>query len=117
MAHNAFKMELQFNDLPKAIVELQESVNEIKQLLLQKTDDTKSESDELLTVEDTAKFLSLSVPTIYGLISKGDLPMMKRGKRCYFSKKELIEYLREGRRKTNSEIQREANNRTKRNSL
>ncbi len=110
-------MELQFNDLPKAIVELQESVNEIKQLLLQKTDDTKSESDELLTVEDTAKFLSLSVPTIYGLISKGDLPMMKRGKRCYFSKKELIEYLREGRRKTNSEIQREANNRTKRNSL
>lgn len=110
-------MELQFNDLPKAIVELQESVNEIKQLLLQKTEDTKSDSDELLTVEDTAKFLSLSVPTIYGLISKGDLPMMKRGKRCYFSKKELIEYLREGRRKTNSEIEREANNRTKRNSL
>ncbi|MEZ5174568.1 MAG: helix-turn-helix domain-containing protein [Bacteroidia bacterium] len=109
--------DLTFNDLPKAIVELQESVNEIKQLLLQKTEDTKSDSDELLTVEDTAKFLSLSVPTIYGLISKGDLPMMKRGKRCYFSKKELIEYLREGRRKTNSEIQREANNRTKRNSL
>ncbi len=110
-------MELQFNDLPKAIVELQESVNEIKQLLLQKTEDTKSDSDELLTVEDTAKFLSLSVPTIYGLISKGDLPMMKRGKRCYFSKKELIEYLREGRRKTNSEIKLEANNRTKRSSL
>lgn len=82
----ANKMELQFNDLPKAIVELQESVKEIKQLLLQKNEESRSDSDQLLTVEDTAKFLSLSVPTIYGLISKGDLPMMKRGKRCYFSK-------------------------------
>ncbi len=62
------------------------------------------ETDSLLTVEDTAKFLSLSVPTVYGLISKGDIPVMKRSKRCYFSKKELIEYLKEGRRRTNSEL-------------
>jgi hypothetical protein len=29
---------------------------------------------------------------------------MKRSKRCYFSKAELIAYLKEGRRSTNSEI-------------
>lgn len=64
--------------------------------------------EKLLTVQDAAKFLTLSVPTIYSLISKGELPVMKRSKRCYFSKKELIEYIRVGRRKTNTEIQAEA---------
>jgi excisionase family DNA binding protein len=62
-----------------------------------------AEADDLLTVKDTAKFLHLSVPTIYGLIHRGELPMMKRSKRCYFSKKELIEYLKQGRRKTIAE--------------
>ena len=66
------------------------------------------EKDELLTVQDTAKFLSLSVPTVYTLISKGELPVMKRSKRCYFSKVELINYLKQGRKKTLAEIDIEA---------
>ena len=68
------------------------------------------ESDELLTVQDTAKFLSLSVPTVYGLIHKGELPVMKRSKRCYFSKVELINYLKQGRKKTFAETNAEADN-------
>lgn len=63
----------------------------------------ESETDELLTVQAAAKFLSLSVPTIYGLISKKELPVMKRSKRCYFSKIELINYLKQGRKKTTIE--------------
>ena len=66
------------------------------------------DTDELLTVQDTAKFLSLSVPTVYGLISKGELPVMKRSKRCYFSKVELINYLKQGRKKTLAETASEA---------
>lgn len=73
----------------------------------QKQEIQKTDTDDLLTVEDTAKFLHLSVPTIYGLIHKGALPVMKRSKRCYFSKKELIDYLRQGRRKTVSEMDAE----------
>jgi excisionase family DNA binding protein len=59
---------------------------------------------EVLTVPEAAEFLRLSVQTVYGLISKGQLPVMKRSKRCYFSKAELIAYLKEGRRSTHSEI-------------
>jgi hypothetical protein len=33
---------------------------------------------------------------------------MKRSKRCYFSKAELIEYLKGGRKKTGAEIEKEA---------
>ncbi len=70
----------------------------------------ETETDELLTVQDAAKFLSLSVPTIYGLISKNELPVMKRSKRCYFSKIELINYLKQGRKKTIAETAKVADN-------
>ena len=79
-------------------------------MLLEKSSEIKSETDELLTVQDTAKFLTLSVPTIYGLISKASIPCMKRGKRVYFSKIELINYLKDGKRKTIFEIEAETDN-------
>lgn len=97
-------MELTFNELPKAVSALQETVNNIERLLLAKSKEEQSEKDELLTVKDAAIFLSLSVPTVYGLIHKGSIPFMKRSKRCYFSKIELINYLKQGRGRTNEEI-------------
>ena len=72
----------------------------LRKILLSQQTVEPTPTDELLTVQDTAKFLHLSVPTIYGLIHKGELPVMKRSKRCYFLKKELIEYLKQGRKKT-----------------
>lgn len=75
----------------------------LKKILSNQKQVQKFESEEFLTVKDTATFLRLSVPTIYGLIHRGELPVMKRSKRCYFSKKELIAYLQAGRKKTNSE--------------
>ena len=54
--------------------------------------------DEVLTVEQTAAFLKLAKQTVYGLISKGQLPVMKRSKRCYFSKSDLLDYLKQGKK-------------------
>lgn len=85
----------------------------IQKILSSQKEVEHTNQDELLTVEQAATFLSLSKPTIYGLISKGELPVMKRSKRCYFSKKELIAYLKDGRRKTNKEIEKLADNYTK----
>lgn len=94
---------------------LEERLNNIESLILNLKNTPieqvgKVEKDELLTVQDTAKFLSLSVPTVYTLISKGELPVMKRSKRCYFSKVELINYLKLGRKKTIAETALEAEN-------
>lgn len=83
--------------------------NSVRKILnSQSTTTPQQDKDELLTVQDTAKFLSLSVSTIYGLTSKGELPVMKRSKRCYFSKVELINYLKDGKRKTVTELETEA---------
>ena len=64
--------------------------------------------EQLLTVQEAAQFLNLTVPTIYSKVSKGELPVMKRSKRLYFSSTELMEYLKEGRKKSNAEIEQEA---------
>ena len=64
--------------------------------------------EQLLTVQEAAQFLNLTVATIYSKVSKGELPVMKRSKRLYFSSTELMEYLKEGRKKSNAEIEQEA---------
>lgn len=80
----------------------------VNSCLRRKTPITQEQpTDELLTVKDAAKFLSLSVPTVYGLISKNAIPCMKRSKRVYFFKTELINYLKQGKKKTLSEIDSE----------
>ncbi|MGD9493574.1 MAG: helix-turn-helix domain-containing protein [Bacteroidales bacterium] len=70
--------------------------------------------DELLTIEQAAAFLSLSVPTLYTKTSTGQIPFMKRGKRLYFSRVELMEYLKAGRHKTHAEQIAEAGQHLKR---
>ncbi len=66
---------------------------------------TTEQPEKLLTIQQAADFLSLSVPTMYTKVSRGELPVMKRSKRLYFSRTELIEYLKDGRKSTNAEIE------------
>jgi excisionase family DNA binding protein len=83
--------------------------NSVRKILSsQPTNTPQQPTDELLTVQDAAQLLRLSVPTIYGLIHKGEIPVMKRSKRCYFSKVDLIEYLKAGKKKTLVELANEA---------
>lgn len=66
------------------------------------------EADELLTIQQAAELLKLSVPTLYGLVSRSAIPVNKRSKRLYFSKHELTDYIKAGRKKTVVEIEAEA---------
>jgi len=95
-----------FQTIEERLIHIETLLLDLKHLPKEQAE--QPQQDELLTVQDTAKFLSLSVPTIYGLISKGELPVMKRSKRCYFSKVELIDYLKQGRKKTLAETASEA---------
>lgn len=100
---------LTFDLLPQAVVMLTKEVSELKRLLIEKQEQTSPEQpEELLTVQEAAKFLNLAVATIYSKVSRNELPVMKRSKRLYFSSNELMEYLKEGRNKSNAEIEQEA---------
>lgn len=101
--------QITFDQLPEAVARLTKEVSELKRLLIEKQEQTSTKQPEkLLTVQEAAEFLNLAVPTIYSKVNKGELPVMKRSKRLYFSSTELMEYLKEGRKKTNAEIEQKA---------
>jgi len=99
-------MEATFETLPKAVNEIIAKLERIE-TLLQKPTSNQEEEPLFLGVSEAASFLSLSIPTIYGLVQRADIPVNKKGKRLYFSKPELIEWVKSGRKKTNLEIERE----------
>ena len=114
-------MEITFELLPKAVTQLHDKLDNIERLLQLRSNDPPPESDKLLNIQQAAEVLSLSVPTVYGLVHRAEVPVCKRGKRLYFSKQELTAWIMAGRKKTNSEIKAEANSyfdfsRKKRNS-
>ena len=69
---------------------------------------TTEQPEQFLSVQETAQFLNLTVPTIYSKVSKRELPVMKKGKRLYFFKEELLGYLKSGRVKTATQLENDA---------
>lgn len=96
-----------FEQLPELFNDLRIQFSELKDQVInycQKTQVPENQDIPNMDVQAAADFLSLTVPTIYSKVSKGELPTMKRGNRLYFSRNDLITYLKEGRKLTNSEI-------------
>ena len=77
----------------------------LKESLLASNDPVK---EELLTIESAAELLSVTVPTVYGYVHQRAIPCMKRRGRLYFSKVELLAWIRSGRRSTTDEIKANA---------
>jgi excisionase family DNA binding protein len=67
-----------------------------------------SDVDQFLTIQEAGLFLNLSVPTLYGFTQRSEIPVCKRGKRLYFSKQSLTDWIKQGRKKTISETATEA---------
>ncbi len=100
--------EITFENLPKAVTQLCEDMAFVKRHLLEKSNEHQPEGEQLLTIKQAGEFLNLSVPTLYGYVHRAEIPVCKRGKRLYFPKQSLIEWIKEGRKKTNAEIGNEA---------
>jgi excisionase family DNA binding protein len=100
-----------FEELPTAVSQLFDKLDNLERLLIEQGNQQSTEEPEqLLTVEQAAQFLNLTIPTIYSKVSRSELPVMKRSKRLYFSSTELMAYLKAGRKKSNTDITIEAEN-------
>lgn len=101
------KDTLTFDQLPEAVTKMQEKLDNIEQLLLQRQEQSP-EQEELMPITKAAKFLDLAVPTVYSKVCRKEIPVNKRGKRLYFYRSELTEWIKSGRKKTADEISKEA---------
>ena len=62
--------------------------------------------ERLLTIDEIAELLHLTKPTIYSKVSKKELPgVCKKGKRLYFDRQIIIDWIKQGRKKSNNEIE------------
>lgn len=95
-----------FEGLPQAVARLHERLGAIEGLLRQAH--PQKQAEEVLSVSQAARFLNLSVSTLYGKVSRREVPVSKRGKRLYFRRAELEEWIKAGRRQTVDELREQA---------
>lgn len=101
---------LTFDKLPEAVTMLTKEVSELKRLLIEKQEQPPTDQPEqLLTIDEVATLLHLTKPTVYSKVSKNELPgVCKQGKRLYFDRQTIIDWIKQGRKKSNAEIEQEA---------
>jgi len=92
-----------FNELPEVVRQLFEKVERIESMLAQ-FEPKSEEENELLNIEEAAAFLKVSVAAIYTKVSRKEIPVSKPGRRLYFNKSELKEWIRQSKRKTLKEL-------------
>mgnify|MGYP000947179488 CR=1 FL=1 len=102
-------MENPFEIIIQRLDAIERLLNELKTGRSEPTNQMQGGYD-LMNVQQVAAYLSLSVQTIYGLVHKIEIPNFKRGKRLYFKRTEIDDWICQSRRKTRVEIEQEATN-------
>ena len=95
-----------FEQINEEFHSIKEMLNELI-AISSKNPHSKELDDQILSVIEASEILRLSVPTIYSKVNRGELPAMKKGRRLYFSQRELLEYLKEGKRLSKSDVNKE----------
>ena len=103
------KEVLSFNDMPQALAYLINKVDRLETLL--NTNRLASEeTDQWFNIDELIEYLP-DHPTkscIYTWTSTGYIPSIKKGKKLIFSKKDIDNWLKTGKRKSAAEIHAEA---------
>jgi len=99
---------LTFDQLPEAISVLLEKVSNIE-MKLQSSAPAEQNADKWFNLVELCAYLTdkPAKPTVYAYVSAGTIPSHKKGKKLFFLKSEIDNWLRSGRRKTLSELKDE----------
>lgn len=101
-----------FDTMPKAIDELRNGQNRLEELvskLLQQH--PPKDKEEFITLKQVCALTGYAPPTIYGLIGKNAIPHFKKGQRLFFERAAILSWIKEGKRKSNAEIEASADER------
>ncbi|MES2277946.1 MAG: helix-turn-helix domain-containing protein [Bacteroidota bacterium] len=96
-----------FNELPEVVRQLFEKVERIE-MLMARLEPKEPNENEILNIEEAAEFLKVSVGALYTKVSRQEIPYSKPGKRLYFNRIDLKEWVRLGKRKTINELIKES---------
>lgn len=85
-----------FEELPVAVTRIFRKMKKIEKLLkLHRR--LIQEKEDFMDIEEAAQYLRLSIATVYSKVCRRELPANKKGKKLYFSRKELKNWIRNGK--------------------
>ena len=77
----------------------------LEKLVTQQNNNYQISNNKPMTAKELGIYLNLSVYTIYGLVHKRSIPFIKKGKRLYFQKMVIDEWLEHSRQLTRKELE------------
>ena len=101
-----------FETMPKAMAYLIGKVEALEKALLEKNETPTPPVDIWLNIDELKAYLPdhPAKATIYGWVSKREIPFNKGGKKLRFLQSDIDKWLSCGKRKSESELKDEANN-------
>ncbi|TKC04360.1 helix-turn-helix domain-containing protein [Pedobacter frigoris] len=95
---------LTFDQLPEAIVVLYDKLLSIEKMITDLKVSYNLPDQDLLNIQQASELVTLAVPTLYSKVSLKEIPFCKKGKRLYFSRSELLEWISSGKRQSNTDL-------------
>lgn len=80
-----------------------EKLNSIEKAI-EKLNAVSNDEQEFMNLEQVSSFIGLAKPTVYGLTHKRKIPHFKAGKRLYFKKSDIMNWITSSKVKTKQEI-------------
>ncbi len=98
-------MENPFYEIGQRLTSIESLLNDLKTGISQPTPETRRIP---VNIDRIVEVTHLAKPTLYGLVSAKKIPHFKQGKKLLFFEDEIIDWIRQGKRKTLAEIEAEA---------
>ncbi len=84
--------------IPVSKEELKEIIKDcVSDVLNKQLTIPKEDADKLISIKEASEFLNLAPQTLYGFTSQNKIPFIKKGKKLYFNKIELISWLNDNK--------------------
>jgi excisionase family DNA binding protein len=99
-------MENPFEIIEQRLKNIENQLSELVKMA--KASILKEVTEEIMTVEQLSDYLTIARQTIYEKCSKKEIPYFKAGKRLYFKKSVINDWINGGRRYRTDELMQQA---------
>lgn len=96
-----------FEQTQQDVVEVKNDLKELKAYLLRMAE-SQNQADDPKPIEEIEKLTGYTRNTLYGYCRENKIPHHKKNGRLFFFKSEIIDWIKEGKRKTIQEVEADA---------
>ncbi|MCY1662645.1 helix-turn-helix domain-containing protein [Chryseobacterium sp. SL1] len=96
-------MKYSSDQMPSILKRIEDRLHKIEEILLYRFPNEYPELD-FIGAKEASEILKISLPTLYSKVCLREIPFFKKGNRLHFSKKELIQWIKDGKKKSIGEM-------------